>query len=209
MKQGYIPESPEATTPSNPANGYRKTYWKPDGNLYMLQSDGTETLVWPTPYFERVVGQWALQNNEVNGWGVIGSADNTNSQDFGNYTNYQTLNAATMGGMRFPVDVRFVEMDLLWRNTTGTMDWKWIIYRHTKTAGTAVETTEMIYDGPLRSNANVAIVSQTILTSDDLIDPVIPAGDFFLLAAGTPVQAANENVQVYDGYAIFEPVLGA
>jgi hypothetical protein len=36
---------PQVTTPSNPASGYNKLYFKSDNNLYKLDASGTETLV--------------------------------------------------------------------------------------------------------------------------------------------------------------------
>ena len=155
-----------------------------------------------------VSGQFAAQNNEVNGWGQLGPFDNTNSQDFGNYASYTTLNNLQVGGLRFPFDVRFVELDIIHRNNAGATDeWKWLIYTQEKTPGSTTRVTQLIYDGALNNYGNNE-PQQTQIVAADLIDPpndtVLTAGHFWSLAVGTPTQAANRNIQCYGGWILFE-----
>jgi len=151
-----------------------------------------------------VSGQWALQNNEVNGWGLLGPYDNTNSQDLGNYTNYLSLNPQQLGGFRFPFDVDFIELDIIYRiNNNNTQDWKWLIYTQEKTIASTTRSTELIYDGPLGIIATPTQYQQTTITAADLTLAYLPAGQFFCLAAGTPSQVANRNIQIYGGSIVF------
>lgn len=152
-------------------------------------------------------GQWALQNNEVNGWGLQGPLDDSNTQDLGDYATYTTLNPQQLGGLRFPIDVELVELDLIYRcDTNATLDWKWLIYTQTKTMNSGTRVTTLVYDGTLGVAGTPTQYTQSTIVTGDLTNAVLTAGDFLCLAAGTPTQIANRTVQVYGGYIRLRPI---
>lgn len=154
-----------------------------------------------------IAGQWAAQNNEVNGWGIIGIYNNTNSQDYGDYSaGTAGINNAQIGGISFDFPVRFRKFNAIHRNNSAlTNPWGWEIYSQEKTPASLTRVTTPLYDerASLRDYGNNQYQETTILGSQ-LTSNVLAAGHILTLAVATPSQTASRNIQLYTGYMLFE-----
>ena len=173
----------------------------------------------------QISGQFLLDPNEVNGWGVQGFVDNSNTVDWGNATNSGASNIAnlspnTMGGFMFPFDVRLVAMEAMHDNSnTSAEAWGWVILRQSFTYDTNTEVTSVLLDeistgigtrDYLDSNRQHTLITNTSNNSgfDNFIsNDIIPAGETIGLGVAAPTAVAtNYYVRIHSGYMLFERV---
>ena len=102
-------------------------------------SDASTSFLWP------LGGQFLLDPNEINGWGIQGPIDHSNTQDLGNVgaANLSRLS----GGLCFPFAVR-IEHFFAWHSNSAAnaQAWGWVLAKQQKTAGSNTVTTTYILD---------------------------------------------------------------
>ena len=144
-------------------------------------------------------GQWGIQNNEVNAWGVLGFVDNNNTQDVGNYTNKNTLNSVNFGGYTLPYDAYVVDAHIKFRvNNADVIGFTWMLYEQDKVVGGANPTT-LKYESALITPGNNSDQEHNF-TAADMVNNNFAAKNVISLAVGCPTQGINRNAQVYGGY---------
>jgi len=153
-------------------------------------------------FTEQIGGQYLLDPNEINGWGRIGVFDNTNSEDLGNVGNPTQRRA---GGLTYPFPVRLKRF-VAWHDNSNAaaQAWRWTIIKQTKTGGSNVVNTTIVYDEPtLRDYTNNTNQSTDI--QDINVD--FAAGEIIVLGVSAPTAATtNYYVRVQSGYFLFEKI---
>ena len=150
-------------------------------------------------------GQFLLDPNEMNGWGVQGPYDDVISNDWGNVGD--TTPTRLVGGLVYPFDVKIKQFYAWHRNSNAAVHaWGWILLRQTKTEDTLDQSSVFILDevgsGSLRDYGN----NRNQLTNISL-DHTIPAGETLGLAVAAPTAVAtNYYVQVMSGYFLLERI---
>jgi hypothetical protein len=212
----HIPEQPiftdiESAPIPNPSLNNIKIFRKDDGLWYEKDNTGVEKII-NLYVVQQFSGQFLLDPNEVNGWGVQGFVDNINAQDLGN------LGAANLsrvsGGFVFPFDVRIKRISAWHRNSNNSAEaWGWVVYRQQKTnASNAIVTTFMLDESFDRGNGQLNLRDYgnnqnqfSDLTS--FVNDVIPAFELIGIAVGAPTaNTTNYYVQVYGGMVEFERI---
>jgi len=164
-----------------------------------------ENLVRANKIIFQVSGQWLLDPNEQNGWGVIGVYDNTNSQDLGNVG--AEINRLA-GGISFPFDVRIDRLQLWHQNSNNSAQaWGWVMTRQQKVAGSNTRTNTVVFD-EVADNAGVAprnylsTANQlTDIDTSELPNNVLPAGHILNLAIAAPTAVTtNYYARVMSGF---------
>lgn len=150
-------------------------------------------------------GTFAVQDNEVNGWGRTGPYADSSTQDYGDYTARATLTTSNIGGLVFPYPVQFLRAHVKWRpNSFATIEGlAHLMYRQEKRVdANASPNTELIYDGSPITPVN----SRNMLTewaADDLTDSIIPANHVLGYAIGRVGGGTDRTLQVFGGYFEF------
>jgi len=152
-----------------------------------------------------VSGQWLLDPNEQNGWGVIGPGDNTNSQDLGNVG--AEINRLA-GGISFPFDVR-IDRFMAWHQNSNNsaQAWGWVVTRQQKTPASNARTNTVVLD-EVADNAGVGPRDylntqnqQTDIDLSELPNNILPAGDVLNLSVAAPTAVTtNYYVRMMSGY---------
>ena len=150
-------------------------------------------------------GQFLLDPNEINGWGITGPTDDSNTVDLGN-SNVTNLSRFA-GGYCWPFAVRLKRM-FAWHynSNTNAQAWGWVVSRQAKTAGNnTVVTTNILHEvnaGNLRNYGNNLNQNTDIAFND-----VIPANEVLNLAVGSPTAVTtNRYVRILAGYFELERV---
>jgi len=161
----------------------------------------------PTEFVFPIGGQWLLDPNELNGWGVLGPYDNVNSQDLGNADDLTPARVA--GGVQFPWDVRLKRFRADHYNSNAAAQaWGWAIFHMEKTSGTNVVSSEFILDEVVDNNGvGPRDYSNTTnqLTDITFDDVVVPAGNLVNLSVRSPTAVGtNYYVRILSGYLLFE-----
>lgn len=172
-------------------------------------------------FSQQIAGQFLLDPNEVNGWGVQGFVDNSNTQDWGNSNSSQTLSPNTMGGFMFPFDVKLKRIYAVHDNSNVAAEaWGWVVYTQSFTFDSNTEVTAVVLDetasgtGPrnyLDSDRQLTDITTTTNNSGStefISDVIIPAGNMIGLGVSAPTAVAtNYYVRVHGGYMEFERIL--
>jgi len=188
-----------------------------DDILYLERSgiSGNESvlsLIKKIPIIHQVGGQFLLDPNEINGWGVLGWIDNSNTQDLGN------VGAANLtriiGGLVFPFDVRIKRFFAKHYNSNGgALPWGWVVGRQRKnTPGNTTTTTFMLDESFDRGAGQFGLRDygnnqnqESDITS--FVDDIIPSGEVIFLGVGAPTaNTTNQFVRILAGYLEFERV---
>lgn len=145
------------------------------------------------PIFYHFGGQYLLDPNEFNGWGILGPSDNTNSQDLGNVGIVNP--SRTSGGISYPFDVELVNFTANHQNSNATAEaWGWRIGRQVKNPGTNTVTWTDILD-EVGDNGGVGprnYLNTTNQETDiDFTGEVIPAGEIIVLGVESPTAIAT------------------
>jgi len=154
-------------------------------------------------------GQFLLDPDEVNGWGVLGPYDNTNNQDLGNVDSNLNRNS---GGFSFPFRVR-IRNFMAWHknNNADALAWGWILAKQIKTPSSNVFTTTYVLDevadnggvGPRDYSNNTN--QMTSLFLKDLPESILEKDEVLILGVASPTAVAtNRWVQIQSGYIEFE-----
>lgn len=177
--------------------------------------NGLDPLVFP------LGGDFLLDPNEVNGWGVIGPYDQRNSQDLGDVTalNAGTLSSNNIGGIVFPFDVKLTEVRIIHDNSNAAaLAWGWVILTSTFTFDSNTEATTVHWNevaggtGPRDYGDNVkqqTLVTEAANDSGAAVLPgtTIPAGTMITLAVAAPTAVGtNYYVRINAGYLKFDRV---
>lgn len=158
------------------------------------------------PWVYPLGGQYLLDPGEMNGWGVLGPGDDTNTQDLGNFDT--NTPAHTAGGLVFPWDVRITRFFAWHRNSNNSAQaWGWVLFDQEKTAGANTDPTTFIINEVV-DNGNVGprdygnnINQQT----DMSLDYTLPAGHTLTLGVSSPTAVTtNYYVQIMSGYLLLE-----
>jgi len=174
-----------------------------------IKADGT---IFQNTIIQQFSGQYLCDPNEINGWGVIGFTDNTNSQDLGNVGANNLSRIA--GGLSYPFDVRIKRFHAWHQNNNGEiLPWGWVMFRQQKNAASNTVTTTFMLDESfdrgtgqfgLRNYGNTT-TQLTDITS--FVNDVIPAGDIIGLGVGSPTAVTtNRYVRVMSGYIELERI---
>ena len=173
------------------------------------------------PLFFPLGGDFLLDPNEVNGWGVIGPYDQRNSQDLGDVTdlNAGTLSSNNIGGLMFPYDVKLTEVNIIHDNSNAAAQaWGWVILTSTFTFDSNTEVTTAYWNevssgtGPRNYGDNVkqnTVVTEAANDSGAAVLPgtTIPARTMITLAVAAPTAAGtNYYVRINAGFLKFDRV---
>jgi len=153
-------------------------------------------------------GQFMLDPNEFNGWGVIGPYDNSNNQDLGNVGVANPSRIA--GGVVYPFDVQLKRF-YAWHqnNNAAAQAWGWRIGRQQKTDAANTVTWNSILD-EVGDNGGTGprdyLNTTTQLTDLDLsASAIIPAGETIVMGVESPTAVAtNYWVRIMSGYFEFQ-----
>lgn len=157
-------------------------------------------------------GQFLADPNEINGWGVLGPYDNSNTQDLGN-SQVTSLNRVA-GGICFPYDVEITRMYAWHYNSSAALQpWGWVLASQEKVAGSNTQTTTIILN-EVTANNGVGPRdygdTQNQLTDIDftgLPNKVIPAGHTIILGLDSPTaNGTNYYSRILSGYLSFRRV---
>ena len=154
--------------------------------------------------------QFLLDPGEVNGWGILGIYDNSNTQDLGN------IGAANLnriaGGLKFPWDVRIKRFNADHYNSIATaLPWGWVLFSQEKNPGSNTVTTTYLLD-EVTSNNGVGPrdYGNTTNQETDLILPstaIVPAGHTLGMGVAAPTAVGTNNyVRILSGYLLMEKV---
>lgn len=157
-------------------------------------------------------GQWLLDPNEVNGWGIIGPYDDTNTQDLGNVDQQQN---EFSGGLVFPWGVRLLTFFAWYRiSSSAAFPWGWRIIHQEKFVNSIDQTNFVLLDevaanggvGPRDEPTSRPHTTDIDFTQGGLVVPeIIPANNTVNLSVVSPTaEATNRFVQVMSGYFLFE-----
>jgi len=147
-------------------------------------------------------GQFLLDPNEVNGWGVIGMHDNTNSQDLGNVGAANLSRIA--GGFVAPFDIKVTRLMAWHQNNNGAAQaWGWVMAKQAKTAGSNDRVTTYILD-EVADNAGTGprnYLNTTNQKTDIAIpDAEVAEGETLILGVAAPTAVTtNRYVRVMSG----------
>ena len=153
------------------------------------------------PITEQVGGQWLLDPNEFNGWGILGTVDNTNSQDLGDVGAANL--SRTAGGLKYPFDVQVTGLYLDTYNSNGNAEaFGWGIFKQSKTEDSNVVETTYILD-EVADNAGVGprnygntLNQKTEIDLSQVANPItVNAGEVIGLGVMAPT-ANNTNYYV-------------
>lgn len=155
-------------------------------------------------------GQFLLDPNEINGWGILGPHDNTNNQDLGNSTPQPANLAWTAGGYCFPFDVKLNRLFAWHRNNNNAAEaWGWVVAMQNKTPNATTVSTAFVLD---EVDANGGAGPRNYLNNrpqqtDVALTGVLSAGAVLCLGVSAPTaQTTNRWVQVLSGYIEVERV---
>ena len=153
-------------------------------------------------------GQYLLDPNEINTWGLVGPYDRLNTQDAGNVGAASFSWAA--GGLMFPFPVRVAKMRLAWRkNNVAAHAFGFVLASFTPTASSASTTVDYILD-EVGDNGGVGPREPTSTTrqlSEWTFDHVVPADDVITFGVAAPTAAeTNYYMQISAGYLLLERV---
>lgn len=154
-------------------------------------------------------GQFLLDPNEYNGWGILGPYDNSNTQDLGNVG---AVPNRVAGGFCFPYDVKLVRFYAWHYNSSSAAEaWGWRILRQEKNDASNVVSFVNLLDeigdnggiGP-RDYGNTT----NQLTDVDLsANGAIPAGEVVVLGTEAPTAVGtNYYSRILSGYFEFHRV---
>lgn len=201
---GALPSSPLANAEYLLKKGDRVEHYVTDisGNPFPVRE----------PIIQQFAGQFLLDPNEYNGWGPQGFVDETNATDLNNVGAANLI--STTGGFVFPFPVKLTGFYASHRNSIATAQaWGWCFYYQTKTASSNTVTTTFLRDESfnrgdgffgLRNYSNT-LNQETVLTSSDFVDTVIPANTVIGVCVGAPTAVTtNYYIQVMGGYFQFE-----
>ncbi len=182
-----------------------------DGQVIIKSADGAtiERTLSPEIWWP-LGGQFLLDPNEINGWGVVGPLDDSNTQDLGNVG---AAPARTAGGIVFPFDVHLRRF-LSWHrvNNAAAEAWGWVLFHQQKTAASNAVTSNYILDevadnggtGP-RDYGNNQNQFSDIDLSGVAAAQDIPAGNVITLGVAAPTaNTTNYFVQIQAGYLLLE-----
>lgn len=202
---------PQAGDPAAPVEGQA---WYNEAEGRMSHQDGSQVrrLLYLEDNHEvfQVSGQWLMDPNEVNTWGLTGVYDPTNTQDVGNVG--LTSVAWAHGGLMFPYDVRLVRFKAVHRiNNVDSEAFGWVLLHaeHIEDSTAARVATYLLDEvgdnggvGPRDyANTRPQIIDETASTTGPLSDEVIPAGRTISLGIASPTAiATNRYVQVLSGF---------
>lgn len=152
------------------------------------------------PITEKLGGQFLLDPNEINGWGVLGPIDNTNNQDLGNVG--AQINRLA-GGVTYPFDVRIKKFTAWHYVTNGAaLPWGWALISQEKTDGSNAATNMAVVD-EVGDNGGVGPNDYGDTTphfTDIDIDFVHPANHTLFLGVAAPTAVGtNYWVRVLSG----------
>ena len=163
------------------------------------------------PLWFPLAGQWLLDPNEVNGWGVVGPYDNTNTQDLGNVG--ATTWSSNAGGIMFPFPVKITRFKAVHQNNaTAAQAWGWVLGRTTPVDdANAVQPVTFLLDEVAANEGNgprdYSNTRWHITDVDSFDSTVIPEGDILTLAVSAPTaDGTNRYVRVQSGFLLFERV---
>ena len=162
------------------------------------------------PILKDLGGQFLLDPNEFNGWGILGPFDNTNNQDLGNVGAVAVSRIA--GGFVFPFDVRLVRFYAWHYNSNAAAQaWGWRILRQEKNAASNVVTgVDILNEVSDNGGAGPRDYASTItqLTDIDLsASATIPAGEVLVLGVEAPTaNATNYYSRILSGFLEFKRV---
>ena len=160
------------------------------------------------PLFKDLGGQFLLDPNEFNGYGVLGPFDNVNSQDLGN------VGAAVnrlAGGFVFPFDVKLTRFFAWHYNSNAAAQaWGWRIARQAKTADSnVVANVDLLAEVADNGGTGPRDYGNTItrLTDITFVGDTIPAGEVVVLGVESPTaNATNYYARILAGYLQFQRV---
>lgn len=179
-----------------------------DKDTGIVQMPNTPSL---TEFVFPLGGQYLLDPNEFNGWGVVGPYDDNNSQDLGNVGVANPNRQA--GGLTFPFRVRLKHFFAWHNNNNGAAEaWGWRIHVQRKDNGTNNRTAiDNILD-EVGSNGGVGprdySNNRNQLTDIDLSgSTIVEAGDVIILGVESPTAVGtNYYVRLMAGYFLFERI---
>ena len=189
-----------------PAAGTDKVYLERGG---IAGAEDLISVLKLVPIIQQLGGQFLLDPNEYNGWGTLGTFDNSNTQDLGNIG---AAPARLAGGFSYPFDVKLVRFFAWHYNSNGgALPWGWRIVRQEKIASSSAVSFVNILDevganggdGP-RDYGN----TQTQKTDLNLsaVD-TIPAGEVIVLGVESPTAITSNNyVRILSGFFEFKRV---
>lgn len=164
-----------------------------------------------------LAGQYLCDPNEVNGWGVLGVYDNSNTQDLGN-VGVNNLSRTT-GALLFPYDIQLLRFKVDHYNSNNVVEpWGWVLGSQAKTGGTNTVTTKFILDestnrAGINNGAGLRNYGNTVNQHTDIdlsqsANSVVPAGEGVFLAVGAPTaNPTNHYVRILAGYLSYK-ILG-
>lgn len=165
----------------------------------------------PPTFAQQLGNRFLLDPDEINGLGLFGPYDNTNTQDFGNVGS--TSFVRTAGGYEFPYDVKLKRFRMWHSNSNINAEaWGWVIAKVQKVDNsTAVLATTYILDevadnggvGPRDYNNTATFL--TDIEIPDTPDAIIPAGTMITMGVASPTaNPTNYYVNCHGGYFLFE-----
>ncbi|MCG7492479.1 hypothetical protein [Thalassobius sp. Cn5-15] len=175
------------------------------------------------PYLRDFTGQYLLDPNEVNGVGVLGPNDQSQTADLGDVTALNNLAIGagmtnSLGGWIFPFDVKLTGVDAIHDNSNGLAEaWGWMIWHTSFSFNSNNEAFQGFllnecstgfglrdYQNPSKQRTSVTTTTSDI-GGPTLADVVIPAGNMVTLGVGAPTApSANYFVRVNAGNLRFE-----
>jgi len=154
-------------------------------------------------------GQFLLDPNEYNGWGILGPYDNTNSQDLGNVGAVPNRLA---GGLVYPFDVK-VKRLYAWHynNNADAQAWGWKLLRQVKTPNSntvsSVNIMAEVADNGGVGPRDYGNTRNQITDIDLSASATVPAGEIIVLGVEAPTAVTtNRYVRVMSGYLELERV---
>ena len=157
-------------------------------------------------------GQWLLDPNEANGWGVVGPYDPTNTQELGNVG--ATSWSWVMGGFTWPFDVKLTRFKCFCReNNNAVQAWGWTIAygQQVDNSTASIPITRLLDEvgdnggaGPRDfGNTRPHLVDVSTFANGGLL----PAGNTLTVAVESPTaDGTNRYIQVSSGFLLFEKV---
>lgn len=164
-----------------------------------------------------LAGQYLCDPNEINGWGVLGVYDNSNTQDLGN-VGVNNISRTT-GGLMFPYDVELLRFKADHYNSNAVVEpWGWILGSQVKTGGTNTVSTKFVLDESfVRTGINNGVglrdYGNTVNQHTDVDlssseNRTVPAGESVFLAVGAPTaNPTNHYVRILSGFLSYR-ILG-
>lgn len=200
-----------APTPADLAHK-EMCFVEPSNELYIKKANNEVKLLNPQTIIQQIGGQYLLDPNEYNGWGITGFTDDTNNQDLGNVGS-NNLNRVS-GGLTYPFDVRIKSFKAYHYNSNvAALPWGWFLARIARNANSnTVTTTWMLDEAFDRGNGQFNLRNylnnrnQTTELSN-FENNIVPAGEIIILGVGAPTAVTtNYYVRVSSGYLEIERV---